>query len=160
MQWEAVDLSALAEEVSLTLRQVHPDRRVDVRIQPGLVTRGDSRLLRLAIENLMGNAWKFTIRREIGVIEFGLAENNSERAYFMRDNGAGFDMTYAHRLFAAFQRLHDAKEYPGTGIGLATVQRVINRHGGRVWAESTVDAGAVFYFVLSEGAPPASVDTA
>jgi light-regulated signal transduction histidine kinase (bacteriophytochrome) len=100
------------------------------------------------LENLLGNAWKFTGKKPQGKIEFSTERNNGKKAYFIRDNGAGFDMTYAHKLFGAFQRLHEATEFPGTGIGLATVQRIINRHGGSIWAEGAVGKGATFHFTL------------
>ena len=120
------------------------------RIAPGLQANGDAVLLRAVLENLLGNAWKFTAKRTKATIEFGRqAGNGGERAFFVRDNGAGFDMAYAHRLFGAFQRLHTAAEFDGIGIGLATVQRIIHRHGGRVWAEGVVDEGATIYFTLS-----------
>jgi PAS domain S-box-containing protein len=144
-----VDLSELARELSAELAAGEPGRKVDVVIAPGLEARGDQGLLRVALQNLMGNAWKFTGKRTDARIEVGMVAANGERAYFVRDNGAGFDMTYAPKLFGAFQRLHRATEFPGTGVGLATVQRIIHRHGGRVWAESAVDRGATFYFTLS-----------
>jgi PAS domain S-box-containing protein len=144
-----VDLSELARELSAEFAAGEPGRKVDVVIAPGLEARGDQGLLRVALQNLMGNAWKFTGKRTDARIEVGMVAANGERAYFVRDNGAGFDMTYAPKLFGAFQRLHRATEFPGTGVGLATVQRIIHRHGGRVWAESAVDRGATFYFTLS-----------
>ena len=102
------------------------------------------------MENLLGNAWKFTSKKEAAQIEMGVQNNSEEPVYFIRDNGAGFDMTYKDKLFGTFQRLHSAKEYSGTGIGLATVQRIIHRHGGRIWAESKVDQGTTFYFTIGE----------
>jgi light-regulated signal transduction histidine kinase (bacteriophytochrome) len=104
--------------------------------------------LQIVLENLMSNAWKFTSKRDVGEIEVGARHENGETVYFIRDNGAGFDMTYANKLFGAFQRLHAMTEFPGTGIGLATIQRIIHRHGGRVWAEGTVNQGAIFFFTL------------
>ncbi|HHQ41414.1 MAG TPA: GAF domain-containing protein [Chromatiales bacterium] len=148
---ETVDLSALAREVVEGLRHVHPGRRVEVDIRPGAVVRGDPRLLWTLMENLIGNAWKFTRGRDPARIEFGWEETGGERVYYVRDNGAGFDMAYADKLFQPFQRLHTASEFEGTGIGLATVRRVVERHGGRVWAEGAVGAGAVIRFTLGTG---------
>jgi len=144
-----VNVSELAHELAAELASGDPERKVDVVIAPGLEARADEGLLRLVLQNLIGNAWKFTGKRTDARIEVGMVAANGERAYFVRDNGAGFDMTYAPKLFGAFQRLHRATEFPGTGVGLATVQRIIHRHGGRVWAESALDRGATFYFTLS-----------
>ncbi|RKH13829.1 PAS domain S-box protein [Corallococcus sp. CA053C] len=141
-----VDVSSLAASVADELRARDPTRVVEVGIAPGLRARADSRLLRVAFENLLGNAWKFTARRETGHIQVGKFDG----AFFVRDDGAGFDMAYSGKLFAPFQRLHDAAEYPGTGIGLATVQRIVRRHGGRLWTEAAVDQGATFYFTLGD----------
>jgi signal transduction histidine kinase len=143
-----VDLTALAHAIVERLRESEPGRSVDIRIRPGLTTVGDGQLLRIALENLLGNAWKFSARQADARIEFGVTHVPGEPAYFVRDNGAGFDMGYANRLFAPFQRLHLASEFPGTGIGLATVQRIIYRHGGRIWAEGGVGQGATFHFTL------------
>lgn len=143
-----VDLSALATRVLDELRETDPKRRVDAVIAPGVVATGDERLLRLAIENLLGNAWKFTARRSDARIEFGVSEGDDAPAYFVRDNGAGFDMAYVDQLFGVFQRLHRQSEFPGNGVGLATVRRIIERHGGRVWAEGVVEQGATFSFTL------------
>ncbi|HYL56366.1 MAG TPA: PAS domain S-box protein, partial [Gemmatimonadales bacterium] len=145
----SVDLSGLARELAAELAASDPGRTVDLVIAPGLEARADRGLLRVVLQNLMGNAWKFTGKRDGARIEVGVVSSNGERAYFVRDNGAGFDMAFASKLFGAFQRLHRATEFPGTGVGLATVQRIIHRHGGRVWAESIVDRGATFYFTLS-----------
>ncbi len=155
MRWELVDLSALAAGVVEDLQHAQPERAVTVRIAPDLAGTGDSRLLRVALENLLNNAWKFTSKQPDPVIEVGAAEVAGLPAFFVRDNGAGFDMAYAQRLFGAFQRLHDQQEYAGTGIGLATVQRILNRHGGRAWAVGQVGAGATFYFTLPTDIPPA-----
>jgi PAS domain S-box-containing protein len=144
----AVDLSALAEAVAAELRQREPQRRVEFVIARGVVAGGDARLLRFALDNLLGNAWKYSGTREEARIEFGAAPIDGQTTYFVRDNGAGFDMTYVEKLFRPFQRLHTEREFPGTGIGLASVKRVVGRHGGRVWAEGTVDRGATFYFTL------------
>ena len=113
-----------------------------------MAAEGDPRLLRLALENLIGNAWKFTRLRENAVVEMGQTTRDGRPAYFVRDNGAGFDMAHARRLFAPFERLHAARDFPGTGIGLATVQRIVQRHGGRVWADAQLGVGATFYFTL------------
>jgi light-regulated signal transduction histidine kinase (bacteriophytochrome) len=146
MRKEAVDLSTLAQIIAAALQQTDPQRRAEFVIAAGVVAIGDAGLLRAALENLLGNAWKFTGRVPQARIEFGCAEQPP--IYFVRDNGAGFDMAYADKLFGVFQRLHTEREYPGTGIGLATVQRIIHRHGGRIWAEAAVGQGATFYFTL------------
>jgi PAS domain S-box-containing protein len=143
-----VDLGPLAKTAADELRKGQPDRRVEFDIADGMAAEGDPVMLRIVVENLLGNAWKFTARQETGRIEFGVAVKDGKDAYFVRDNGAGFDMAYAKKLFTAFQRLHAADEFPGLGIGLATVQRIIHRHGGRIWAESEPDKGATFYFTL------------
>ena len=148
MRRETVDLSALAQTIATELRQSQPERQVEFIITPGLVVTADAHLLRVALENLLGNAWKFTKKQPRARIEFGYAETGGQSAYFVRDNGVGFDMAYAGKLFGAFQRLHSPSEYEGTGIGLATVQRIIHRYGGNIWAESAVDQGATFYFTL------------
>ncbi len=147
---ESVDLSALARAAYTRLERGEPGRRVEVVIQEGLVGDGDPRLLAVVFDNLLGNAWKFTGKRDCARIELGAIPNDGTPAYFVRDNGAGFDMTYANKLFGVFQRLHAAHEFEGTGVGLATVQRIVHRHGGRVWAEGKVGAGATFYFTLGE----------
>ena len=148
MRHETLDLSQLAQAIAAELQQQAPDREVEFIIEEGLVASGDARLLRVVLENLLGNAWKYTSKHPHARIEFGFAQNNGETAYFVRDDGAGFDMAYADKLFGVFQRLHSEKEFDGTGIGLATVQRIIHRHGGRVWAEGAVEQGATFYFTL------------
>jgi len=150
MRHEHVDLSALARDVAGELREVEPGRAVEVLVADGLVAEGDPRLLRVAIANLLGNAWKFTRSRETARIELGATDKDGTTAYFVRDNGVGFDMTYAGKLFGAFQRLHSSAEFEGTGIGLATVHRVVARHGGRTWAAGEVDRGATFYFTLAQ----------
>jgi signal transduction histidine kinase len=146
---QKVDLSALAAEIVADLKKQHPVRQVEVEILPGLVVDGDPHLLTIALENLLSNAFKFTGQREHAHIVFGMAAQAGQCIYFVRDNGAGFDMAYAHKLFAPFQRLHGMQEFPGTGIGLATVQRIITRHGGRIWPEAAVDQGATFYFTMA-----------
>jgi PAS domain S-box-containing protein len=145
-----VDLSGLARAAWTRLERTASGRVVDVELQEGLAGEGDPRLLALVFDNLLGNALKFTANRANARVEFGTISMDGGPAYFVRDNGAGFDMTYAGKLFGAFQRLHGAHEFEGTGVGLATVQRVIHRHGGRVWADGKVDAGATFYFTLGE----------
>ncbi|HTQ59245.1 MAG TPA: PAS domain S-box protein [Candidatus Solibacter sp.] len=149
MHLENVNLSALAGEVLENLQKSQPERQLELRIEPGLEANADSHLLRILLENLLGNAWKFTSKRATACIEIGKTNGNGTPAFFVRDDGAGFDSAYADRLFGAFQRLHAVSEFPGTGIGLATVQRIVNRHGGRVWAESSVGRGATFYFTLA-----------
>jgi len=140
----AVDLSALATSVLARLAQESPDREVLTVVQPGLIVRGDEVLLANALENLFANAWKFTKGRVGARVEFG----REGSAYFVRDNGVGFDMAFSGKLFGVFQRLHSPSEFAGTGIGLATVQRIIQRHGGRIWAEGQVGVGATFHFTL------------
>jgi len=143
-----VNLSQLAREVAEELRLPEAERQVDIVIAEGLTTDGDPQLLKVAMQNLIGNAWKFTSKRPQARIEFGVTEVGGRPAFVVRDNGAGFDATHANKLFGAFQRLHSSSEFPGTGIGLATVQRVIRRHGGKVWAEGVVGQGASFFFTL------------
>lgn len=149
MQPKVVDLSALAAKVLENLRAAEPGRAVECRIEPGICAVGDGNLLQIAMTNLLENAWKFTGKRDLARIEFGVERNGHGTAYFVRDNGAGFDMTYADKLFGTFQRLHHADDFPGTGIGLATVQRIINRHGGRIWAEARPNECATFSFTLT-----------
>jgi PAS domain S-box-containing protein len=167
MRWQSVDLSGLAQTVASELRKAQPQRTVEFVIAPGLIAQGDAHLLRLVLENLLGNAWKYTSQHTHARIEFGTLsaangddpgahgapdEGHDRQAtlvYFVRDDGAGFDMRHVDRLFRAFQRLHSTTEFEGTGIGLATVQRIIHRHGGRIWAEGAVDRGATFYFSLA-----------
>lgn len=148
LRHEPVNLSQLAEEVIADLQKSDSGRAVTVKIEDGLMAQGDTHLLRVALSNLLGNAWKFTSKRESAEITFGQESPTGDPAYFVRDNGAGFEMAYVNKLFGAFQRLHSAGDFEGTGIGLATVQRVIHRHGGRVWAEGKVNHGATFYFTL------------
>ncbi len=148
MKRETVDLSALANTIATELQKAQPERQVEFVIAEGIAVNGDAALLRAVLENLLGNAWKFTSKHPTARIEFGVAQHEGEPVYFIRDDGAGFEMKYADKLFQAFQRLHSPSEFPGTGIGLATVNRIINRHGGRIWAEGEVEKGAVFYFTL------------
>jgi PAS domain S-box-containing protein len=148
IQFVPVDLTRLAETILAELQQTQVERRVKCSVAPGLGARGDPHLLRIVLENLLGNAWKYTSKQEQAEIEFGSKYENDETIYFVHDNGAGFDMAYANKMFGAFQRLHSTTEFPGTGIGLATVQRIIHRHGGRIWAEGVVNQGATFFFTL------------
>ncbi|MDX1688613.1 MAG: PAS domain S-box protein, partial [Candidatus Promineifilaceae bacterium] len=146
---ERVDLSAIVHEIAADLQQRDEQREVEFTIESGRVVKGDARLLGAALENLLENAWKFTGEQPVARIEFGAMNQDGEVVYFVRDNGVGFDMAYADKLFGAFQRLHAMEEFSGTGIGLATVQRIIRRHGGRVWAEAAPGEGATFYFTLA-----------
>ena len=146
-----VDLSALARTVVAQLQAAEPARVVDVRIHDTEPVTGDARLLRVLLENLLGNAWKFSSRTDGAQIEFGCETRDGQTVYFVRDNGAGFDTAYSDRMFAPFQRLHTDSEFPGTGIGLATVSRVVQRHAGRIWAESEVGRGATFWFTVGDG---------
>jgi light-regulated signal transduction histidine kinase (bacteriophytochrome) len=147
-----LDLSALAQAVAADLRRRSPGRQVEFVVAPGVMVRADAELMRAVLENLLGNAWKFTSKAPAARIEFGemreLRDGQEERIYFVRDNGVGFDTAQADKLFHAFQRLHAQDDFPGTGIGLATVRRVIHRHGGRVWAQGVEGQGATFYFTL------------
>jgi len=145
---EDVDLSGMAREIAAELQRATPERLVEFAIAPGLSARGDARLLRVALDNLLRNSWKYTAKQAQPRIEFASIAANGERAFMVRDNGAGFDMQYADKLFGVFQRLHSPAEFEGTGVGLATVRRIITRHGGRIWAEGVVDRGATFYFTL------------
>jgi len=148
MKWEPVNLSLMAKSVAAELQSQDPGRLVEFVISDGLETQADSRLMRVVMENLLGNAWKYTRRHNHARIEFARCHENGKSVFFVRDDGAGFDQAYSARLFAAFQRLHSMDEFPGTGVGLATVQRIIHRHGGKVWAEGWVEKGATFYFAL------------
>jgi signal transduction histidine kinase len=147
---QMVDLSALAREIAAEIEKSQPDRRVRFVIADGLAVRGDPRLLRVLLENLLGNAFKFTQREREATIEFGAVTRDGGVAYYVRDNGVGFDEAYATKLFGAFQRLHGSEDFEGTGIGLATVQRIVQRHGGKAWAEGAVGKGATFYFTLRQ----------
>lgn len=148
MRHELVDLSALANTIAVDLGEMQPERQIEWNIQLGIFASGDAGLLRILLENLLGNAVKFTGKTKDAKIEFVKTDHGGEEAYCVRDNGAGFDMAYSGKLFGAFQRLHLQDEFPGTGIGLAIVQRIVNRHGGRIWAEGTLDKGAAFFFTL------------
>ena len=149
LQPRVVDLSSMAREILSELQEQQPDRFVQVDIQPGMQVWGDPGLLRTALQNLLDNAWKYTSKNAYARIEVGCDQTDGDTVFYVRDNGAGFDMGYADKLFGPFQRLHHPSEYEGTGIGLATVQRIIHRHGGRIWAESSPGQGATFYFRLA-----------
>ena len=149
MNITTVDLSLLARDVAAELQKSQNGRQVCFRINEGLVAQCDPHLLKVVLNNLLGNAWKFTGNKDEAAIEFGSALIDGKRTYYIRDNGAGFDMAYSNKLFGTFQRLHPEREFPGTGIGLSLVHRIINRHGGQVWAEGKVSEGATFYFTLN-----------
>jgi len=149
-----VDVSALVHVIVTELQQRDPERKVQVSVWEAVHVEADVRTLRVALENLLGNAWKFTSKTPEARIEFGMMQEGERKVLFVRDNGAGFDMTYSDKLFGPFQRLHGINEFPGTGIGLATVQRIVARHGGRIWCQAKPDMGATFFFTLKEDAPP------
>lgn len=148
MRSERVDLSALARAILAELAAGAPEREVEMVIGDGLLVEGDPSLIEIMLRNLLGNAWKFTAAKSRTRIEVGTTELEGDRVYYVRDDGAGFDMAYAGKLFGAFQRLHTEREFEGTGIGLATVKRIVTRHGGRIWADGAVGQGAAFYFTL------------
>lgn len=150
IQLKQVDLTAIVQNIATRLQDTQPDRRAEFIIQPNLTARCDANLLDIALYNLLENAWKFTGRCSIAQIQFGKTNANGYPAFFVRDNGVGFDMAYEDKLFRAFQRLHKPSEFPGTGVGLATVQRIIRRHGGHLWANAVVNQGATFYFTIKE----------
>jgi PAS domain S-box-containing protein len=154
LECHPVNLSAIAMDIVADLRETAPDRLVDTEIANDVMARCDGNLIRVVLTNLLGNAWKFTSRTERARIEFGVIASDDQQTFFVRDNGAGFDMNFAHKLFVPFQRLHARDDYEGTGIGLATVQRIIHRHGGKIWVDAAVDRGATFWFTL--GACPGS----
>lgn len=143
-----IDLNEMAQAVFADLRRQNPQRQVEIAMEPSLSAKGDPGLLRIVLDNLLGNAWKFTSKKDQARIEFGKTQVDGANAFFVRDNGAGFDMAYAAKLFTVFHRLHKVSDFPGTGVGLATVQRIVLRHGGRIWAESALDRGTTFYFTL------------
>lgn len=145
---ETSDISAMAAEIVEEMRAADPDRKVDVKIAEGLTASADPRLARILLTNLISNAWKFTAKKPAAQVEIGAEIVDGDTRLFVRDNGVGFDMIYAHKLFGAFQRLHSQSEFPGVGIGLATLRRIVNRHGGRAWAEGAVGEGATFYFMF------------
>jgi len=146
------DLADVARTVFARLQRNQPDRRVELTVPAGIAVFADARFLAIVMENLLGNAWKFTGKQVGAQIELGETSRDGRIVYFIRDNGAGFDMAYAEKLFAVFQRLHRPSEFEGAGVGLATVQRIVARHGGRVWADGKVGRGATFYFTLQEDA--------
>jgi light-regulated signal transduction histidine kinase (bacteriophytochrome) len=152
LRHERVDLSRLAQGAIARLQSAQPERQTEIIIADGLFANGDGRLLGIVLDNLLGNAWKFTAKRPTSRIEFGCGQDGGQPAYFVGDDGAGFDMAYASKLFGVFQRLHTPDEFDGTGIGLATVQRIVRRHGGRIWADGQVGKGATFYFTLEDKA--------
>ena len=143
-----ISLSQIAAEAAAAIRERHPTREVQLEITPGMEVSADPRLLRIALENLLSNAWKYTSRSPQARICVGTQADEGGAVYFVRDNGVGFDMKYADKLFVPFQRLHPEAEFPGSGIGLVTVQRIVARHGGRIWADAKPDAGATFYFTM------------
>src|SRR5262249_35940171 len=145
---QSIDLSAIARASARRLADAEADRTVAVAVADGLHADADPNLARTVIDNLLGNAWKFTRRSAEPRIDVGITESCERRAFFVRDNGAGFDMAFANKLFIPFQRLHTVAEFPGTGIGLASVQRILHRHGGEIWAEGSIDHGATFYFTF------------
>ncbi len=149
MKNERIYLSAIAREISAKLRGADPGRNAELRIEDGLQVSGDKGLLQAVMENLLSNAWKYSAKTEQTIIEFGKVPGPGDPVYFVKDNGAGFDMNYASKLFVPFQRLHHASEFAGHGVGLATVRRIISRHGGRIWAEAAPGKGATFYFTLA-----------
>jgi len=148
MHYEEVNLTAIAKAIAAELQKTQPERQVEFVIGENIVARGDLHLLSIVLDNLLRNAWKFTSKHLHARIEFGTIQQDGRLVYYVRDNGAGFDMNYANKLFTPFQRLHKSTEFEGTGIGLATVQRIIHRHGGSIWAEGEVEKGATFYFTL------------
>jgi signal transduction histidine kinase len=152
LRWAAVDLSAIAGQIIAELRGRDPARTTVVHIAPGLTVRGDDRLLTIALENLLGNAWKFTAKHPAAEIWFDQRMSEGRAVFCVRDTGAGFDMNHAHKLFAPFQRLHTADDYEGVGVGLATVQRIVSRHGGTIWVDAEIGRGAAFFFTLGEPA--------
>lgn len=151
IQQQTVDMSEIARTIAEGLKQQDEHRDVKIVIPNELKIQGDAHLIKIMLDNLIGNAWKYSSKTAHAVIEFGKSEKEGEDIYYIKDNGSGFDMKYASKLFVAFQRLHSAIDYAGSGVGLATVYRIINRHNGRIWAEATPDKGATFYFTLNPG---------
>jgi light-regulated signal transduction histidine kinase (bacteriophytochrome) len=149
MRREPVDLSVMARKISFELGKGAPDRQVEFQIEPDIKAECDPYLIQAVMENLLSNAWKFTGKNTFARIEFGEKVVDGKKACYVKDNGVGFDMKYAGKLFSPFHRLHTMSDFPGTGVGLATVQRIVQRHGGKAWAEAEVDKGATFYFTLT-----------
>ena len=149
-EFDSVCLSDLASEIATTLRESNPQRQVNFKLQPDVHVTGDARLLKIALENIFDNAWKFTANNQLAVIEFGCQQMPGEKLVYIKDNGAGFEPAFASKLFKVFTRLHRDDEFPGTGIGLATVERVVKAHGGRIWAEGHLGKGATINFVLPD----------
>jgi light-regulated signal transduction histidine kinase (bacteriophytochrome) len=147
---DTVDISATAREIIEELRFNDPGKRCEITIEPDMTVTGDTALLRVALENLLSNAWKFSSAKECVRIEVGVRTTKQQAIYFVKDNGVGFDMAYANKLFKPFERLHSKAQFPGTGVGLATVKRIFQRHGGRIWADSVLDQGTVFNFTLQD----------
>jgi signal transduction histidine kinase len=145
---QEVDLSSIAYAIARQLKNTMPRRKVTFVVTPGVIVKGDASLLRIALENLLGNAWKFTARNEHARIEFGVAGTNGKSVFFVRDNGVGFEISQLNKLFKPFHRIHEEKEFAGSGVGLAAVHRIVKRHGGRIWAEAEEGKGATFYFTL------------
>jgi light-regulated signal transduction histidine kinase (bacteriophytochrome) len=150
---QVVDLSAMGAEIIELLQQQEPQRDVEVLIEDAIIARGDARMLRIVLENLLGNAWKFTATKEKTIIKFTTEQQADSTVYRVCDNGVGFNMEYADKLFKAFQRLHGMNEFEGTGVGLATVKRVIDRHGGRIWFDAKIDEGATCFFTIGDILP-------
>jgi light-regulated signal transduction histidine kinase (bacteriophytochrome) len=151
MKLESIDLSQIARQVSIELQKSQPARKIELIIAPQISVYGDAHLLQIVMENLLNNAWKFTVKQPQPIVEVGTIQSEQGiTTYFVRDNGAGFDLAYVDKLFSPFQRLHSMQDFPGNGIGLATVQRIVHRHGGHVWAEGAIDRGATFYFTLAD----------
>ncbi|MCG8375669.1 MAG: ATP-binding protein, partial [Chlorobiales bacterium] len=148
--WETVDLSIIAKSIIMNLKAGHPERDVDFVVYPNLVAKCDPALLHSVIQNLLNNAWKFTEKTEKAKIIFGAMYGDQEQIFYIQDNGVGFDPKYADKLFVPFQRLHDKDQYTGTGLGLSIVKKIIDRHGGNIWAESEPDKGATFFFTLKQ----------
>jgi light-regulated signal transduction histidine kinase (bacteriophytochrome) len=145
---QSVDLSSIAQQILQQLQEGSPDRDLEVTVEEGVIATGDRALLAVVMQNLLENAWKYTSTKERAAIEFGKTVIDGAQVYFIRDNGIGFDMAYADKLFGVFRRLVSDTDFPGTGIGLATVQRIIARHGGRVWGEGSPNQGATFFFTI------------